>query len=111
MNDKDKTIICLTTCPTASVAQSIAEALVAEHLAACVNRVAGVASTYIWDGKLQNDSEILLIIKTTEARWAELELRLKALHPYELPELISIPVCAGSARYLDWVRQSTSPVM
>lgn len=73
-------------------------------LAAYVNRVPGVMSTYIWDSHLRDDAEILLIMKTTTGRLAELEARLKAIHPYELPELIVIPVTAGNERYLDWVR-------
>ena len=71
-----------------------------EALATCVNRVAGVASTYFWDGRLQDDREILLIIKSTTGRIAELEARLKALHPYQLPELLVLPVSAGNEAYL-----------
>jgi periplasmic divalent cation tolerance protein len=62
----------------------------------------------MWQGKLQNDREIQLVIKTTQQQWATLEARLGALHPYELPELIAIPVCAGNQSYLDWVRQNTA---
>ena len=77
-----------------------------EGLAACVNQVSGVTSTYVWEGRLQRDGEILLIIKTTAGRIGELEARLKALHPYELPELVAFEVSAGNERYLDWVRTS-----
>lgn len=101
-------LLALTTCPTPENAETLATTLVSEGLAACVNQLPGVHSTYLWQGQLQRDSEILLLIKTTATQLAPLEIRLKALHPYELPELIAIPVCAGSLPYLDWVRQNTA---
>lgn len=100
----DQVIVGLSTCPDEATARRIAEVLVSERLATCVNRVPGMVSTYFWDGRLQDDAEILLIIKTTAARLAELEARLKVLHPYELPELIVLPVTGGNERYLQWVR-------
>ena len=100
----EQVIVALSTCPDEATAKRLAEALVSERLATCVNRVAGVASTYFWDGRLQDDAEILLIIKTTAARLAGLEARLQALHPYELPELVVLPVAGGNERYLQWVR-------
>jgi periplasmic divalent cation tolerance protein len=106
MTEKDKVLVALTSCPSAEVAETIAQALVSERLAACVNRVPGVASTYIWDGEVQTDNEYLLVIKTTESRIEALKTRLNALHPYELPELVAIPVCAGAETYLDWVRDT-----
>jgi periplasmic divalent cation tolerance protein len=96
-------IIALTTCPDEDCARSIATTLVTERLAACVNRVPGVRSTYFWDGRLQDDSEVLLIIKTSEARLPDIETRLKALHPYELPELVALRIEGGSQPYLDWL--------
>jgi periplasmic divalent cation tolerance protein len=101
-------ILALSTCPDDVAARQIAEALVTEGLATCVNRVAGVQSNYVWNGQLQNDSETLLMIKTTTVRIAELEARLKALHPYELPELLVLPVAGGNEPYLDWVRQGVA---
>lgn len=100
----DQVIVALSTCPNEATARALAETLVTERLATCVNRLAGVTSTYFWDGRLQEDAEILLIIKTTAARQAELEARLKALHPYELPELVVLPVAGGNEPYLQWVR-------
>jgi len=100
----EQVIVGLSTCPDEATAKRIAAALVSERLATCVNRMGGVASTYFWDGRLQDDAEILLIIKTTAARLVELEARLKVLHPYELPELIVLPVTGGNERYLEWVR-------
>ena len=104
----DQVIIAFSTCPDEATARRLAEALVTERLAACVNRVAGATSTYFWDGRLQDDAEILLIIKTTAARLTELEARLTALHPYELPELVVLPVAGGNERYLQWVRTGVS---
>jgi len=106
MTDKAKVIVALTTCPDEKVGVQISKALVAEGLAACVNRVPGVVSTYIWGGTVQTDQEQLLLIKTTEGRFDALKARLSELHPYELPELIAIPVCAGAENYLDWVRHN-----
>ena len=96
-------IIALTTCPDEACAGTIATALVTERLAACVNRVPGVRSTYIWDGRLQDDAEVLLIIKTSDTLLAQVEARLKALHPYELPEWLVLRVEGGSQAYLDWL--------
>ncbi len=97
-------ILALSTCPDSAAAQRIAETLVNERLATCVNRIEGVRSTYVWNDELQDDSEVLLMIKTTAARLGELEARLKALHPYELPELVVLSVTGGNERYLEWVR-------
>ena len=75
---------------------------------AASNRVAGVRSTYRWDGKLCDDAEVLLLIKTLETRFEALEARIRALHPYEVPEIIALPVVAGSTGYLDWVTRGSS---
>lgn len=104
----DQVILALTTCPDEASAQAVATTLVQERLAACVNRVSGLRSTYIWDARLQDEAEILLIIKTTAARLDELQVRLKSLHPYELPELLAIAVAGGNERYLDWVRMGVA---
>ena len=104
----DTPVVALSTCPNEQVAQAIAEALVSEGLAACVNQVANVRSTYFWDGRLQNESEILLIIKTVAGRLQAVDARLKALHPYDLPELVALEVIGGNERYLDWVRSGAS---
>lgn len=101
----DQVIVALCTCPDEATATTIARQLVEERLATCVNRVAGVRSVYFWDGRLQDEAEVLLIMKTTAARLSELEARLKVLHPYELPELIALPASGGNERYLEWVRQ------
>jgi periplasmic divalent cation tolerance protein len=96
-------ILVLCSCPEESVALDIARVLVIEGLAACVHRVAVGASIYRWEGQLCEQVEQLLMIKTTPARYEALEMRLKALHPYEIPEIIAIPVVAGSRQYLAWL--------
>ncbi|HEU4670368.1 MAG TPA: divalent-cation tolerance protein CutA [Dyella sp.] len=100
----DDVLVCLSTCPDADTARSLAEALVSESLAACVNQLPGAISTYAWQGRLHSDPEVLLVIKTTAARFERLRARLIALHPYEVPELLALPVVDGHAPYLDWVR-------
>lgn len=104
----DPVVLALSTCPDEATAARIAAVLVQEGLVTCVNRMPGLRSTYIWDGRLHDEPEILLIMKTTAGRLAGLETRLQALHPYELPELVAVPVCGGSQRYLDWVRSGTA---
>lgn len=104
----DQVIVAPSTCPDAAAAQRLAQALVTERLATCVNRIDGIRSTYVWNGELQDDSEVLLIIKSTTGRLGELEARLKALHPYELPEWVVLPVAGGNERYLEWVRQGVA---
>lgn len=104
----EQVIVALSSCPDEAAAQRLAQALVSEQLATCVNRLPGMTSTYFWDGRLQDEAEILLIIKTTAARLAELQARLTALHPYDLPELVALPVVGGNEPYLQWVRNGVS---
>jgi periplasmic divalent cation tolerance protein len=106
MIEKDKIVVAMTACPSREVADHVARTLVGERLAACVNQIPGVTSTYIWRGKLQTDAEVVLMMKTTVGKFDTLKLRVKELHPYELPELIAIPVCAGAENYLAWVRET-----
>lgn len=101
-------LLCLSTCPDAATAARIAHALVDERLAACVNRVPGIASTYRWQGQIHDDAEVLLLIKTTRERFAALRERLLALHPYETPELIALDIADGSPAYLDWLAAETA---
>lgn len=101
-------LLCLCTCPDAASAQKLAGTLVGERLAACVNRLPGVLSTYRWQGEVNTDNEELLLIKTTADRFEALKARLLALHPYELPELIALPIERGHAAYLDWVRANVA---
>lgn len=102
-------VLVLCTCPDESVALDIARILVKEGLAACVNRVPALTLIYLWQGRLCEESEQLLVIKTVPARYEALEMRLKALHPYEIPEIIAIPVVTGSSQYLAWLTAATAP--
>lgn len=88
-------------------AARIAEALVSERLAACVNIVGQIESVYRWEGKVTRDNEVLMIIKTTDERYDELERRVKELHSYTLPEVIAFRINRGSEDYLNWLRDST----
>lgn len=99
-------LLALTTCPDAGCAAHLASVLVGERLAACVNRLPGAVSTYRWEDKVQEDAEVLLLIKTTVERLPALRERLLALHPYDVPELIAMPIADGLPAYLDWLRQS-----
>ena len=94
----------LTTCPDEAVAARMARDLVESGLAACVSRIGPVHSTYRWQGALQDEPEVLLVIKTVSTRYSELEMRLKSLHPYDVPEIVALPVTAGSAEYLSWLQ-------
>jgi periplasmic divalent cation tolerance protein len=98
-------IVAFSTCPDEAAAKRIADALVTERLATCVNRVGNARSSYIWDGRLQDEGEILLIIKTVGDRLAALRARLLELHPYDLPELIATEVIDGNEPYLEWIRR------
>lgn len=100
-------ILALSSCPDEASAQAIANALVSERLATCVNRMAQVRSTYVWDGRLHDEAEILLMMKTTADRLEALQARLQQLHPYELPELLTIAV-GGNEQYLEWVRMGVA---
>jgi periplasmic divalent cation tolerance protein len=98
-----RALVVLTTCASAEEASGLAAALVEQRLAACVNSLANVSSTYRWQGRLQRDEENLLVIKTTEARFAAVEQLIRARSSYELPEVLAVPVQVGSSAYLRWL--------
>lgn len=104
MNEKYILVLC--TCPEDVVAARIATALVEERLAACVNRIPRMVSTYRWEGKVKTDTEALLLIKTAGSLLEALTQRIEELHPYELPEVIALPIAGGSERYLAWLGQN-----
>ncbi|MEJ2048086.1 MAG: divalent-cation tolerance protein CutA [Dehalococcoidia bacterium] len=93
----------LSTCPSMEVAEALAEMLVTEKLAACVNILPGAHSIYEWKGKVEKEQEFVLLIKSRKDRLQRLEERLLAEHPYELPELIAVPIESGLASYLTWI--------
>ena len=100
--------VVLVTAPDAEVAASLARRLVEERLAACGNVVPGVRSIYRWQGRVEDDAEVLLVLKTRAERCDALAARVQALHPYELPEVVALPVAGGSIPYLDWVLQESA---
>jgi periplasmic divalent cation tolerance protein len=100
-------IVILTTCASEEEAVKIARALVEESLAACVNVVSPVRSIYRWEGKIWDEKEWLLIIKTGRERFEQLESKIKSLHSYSVPEIICLPVVEGSFAYLEWLEEMT----
>lgn len=100
-------LLCLCTCPDSTSAASIAETLVDERLAACVSQLPGLRSVYRWQGQVERADEVMLLMKTTDARLDALGERLRQLHPSELPELIAVEAAGGLAPYLEWVIQQT----
>lgn len=95
------------TCNSAEIASSIAETLVNKKLAACVNIVNGIESVYQWQGKIEHEQEILLIIKTRQSLFSQLEQIIQELHNYELPEIIAVSVSSGEKNYLNWIQSAT----
>lgn len=100
--------VVLCTCPDAKSAQLIATCLVENQLAACVNVIAGVSSVYLWQGKVEQAQEWQLVIKSRTQHFAQIAQQIKAIHPYDVPELIALPIEQGSQDYLQWLTQSTS---
>lgn len=105
----ENVVIVLTNCPDAAVADRMARTLVEQGLAACVNQLPPVNSIYRWQGAVERAVEVPLLIKTTRERLPEAEVAIRGLHPYELPEIIAIPVVAGWQAYLRWVVDETQP--
>jgi len=102
------TILVISTLPDRDAAEKMAYFLIEQQLAACVNILPGVTSVYRWQGKVESANETILLIKTTMARYPALETAIKAQHPYELPEIIAVPINAGLPAYLAWVATETS---
>ena len=99
--------IVFNTCPDEETAERIANALLDQRLAACINIVPGLRSIYNWKGKRENGTEVLLMIKSPTGVYAELETVLRGMHPYELPEIIAVPISAGLTAYLEWIGSET----
>ena len=98
----------LMTAPDAEIAERLGRTLVEERLAACANVVPGVISLYRWEGNMQRDDEVLVILKTTDEAFEALKARAVALHPYDVPEVLALSVVDGHGPYLDWVRAEVS---
>lgn len=100
-------MIVFVTCGSEEEALNISRALVEERLAACVNLISPIRSMYRWEEKIWDEKEWLLIIKTQRKRFQEVETRVKSLHSYSVPEIIALPIIAGSYSYLDWLTEMT----
>lgn len=101
--------VVLCTCPDSACAARLAGGLVEHGLAACVNVIDGIRSIYRWQGEVSDDSETLMIIKTTGSRYPELQRWLERHHPYDVPEVIALDVSEGAPSYLEWVASQTRP--
>ncbi|MDD4929047.1 MAG: divalent-cation tolerance protein CutA [Gallionella sp.] len=106
MND---ILLVLTNLPDAVSAQKLACQIIESRAAACVNQLPACISTYRWNDKIETTCEVPLLIKTSKDSYPRLEALIRAAHPYELPEIIAVPVTAGLPAYLDWVNQETLP--
>jgi periplasmic divalent cation tolerance protein len=102
-------LLVFTNLPERAAAERLAEALIAKRLAACINILAPCRSVYRWQGAVQHEEEHPVLIKTTRAAYAELEAEIRARHPYELPEIVAVPIERGLPAYLDWVAAETAP--
>ncbi len=107
----EQALIVMTNVPDAELAKSLAHTLVERRLAACVNIMPAVQSIYRWQGAVEHASEVSLMIKSTQARYAELEAAIVALHPYDVPEVIALPIVAGLPAYLNWIIAETGKEM
>ena len=99
-------IVILSTTDTPELAKQIAAAIVGAHEAACVNIVPAIRSIYRWEGKVQDEGECLLLIKSTSERFEAVRSRIRRLHTYQTPEVIALPITAGDSDYLSWLRSS-----
>lgn len=102
----EKFVQMVTTAPNRAAARRIARVLVDRRLAACTQIIGQIESVYRWQGKVETAREWLCLIKTSRARLREVALAIEALHPYDTPEIIALPITAGSRRYLDWIAAS-----
>ena len=102
-------IVVLCTCPDNTSARELAHTLLSEKLAACVNLIPQVTSLYYWQGKMEESQEVQLVIKTRRTMFGVLQERLLALHPYEVPEILALPILCGNPAYLQWVQEQTTP--
>ena len=103
-------VVVMVTTASQDEAAKIADQVVQSRLAACASMIPTVRSTYWWEGKLMNDQESLLLIKTTSDKFSSLEAMIRNIHSYKVPEIIAIPVSHGFSPYLDWVHRETSQV-
>lgn len=105
MESTDDCLLVFTTFPNSEIAQKLGTELVEKQLAACVNLLSPATSIYAWQGKIEMEPEIPAILKTTRTAFPKLEAELRELHPYEVPEIVGLPIEVGSAPYLAWIRE------
>lgn len=105
---KSEIIIVFVTVPGLREGSRISKAILTSRLAACVNVIPGVQSIYKWKGKIVQEKEAMLVLKTTRLRYRKLEQKIKELHPYEVPEVIAIPLICGSPQYVEWVTREVA---
>jgi len=108
VNAQDSEVVVLVTTASYEEAEKIGRIIVESRLAACANVLNGMRSIFRWDNKINVENECLMIIKTTLQRYSELEAVIRQHHSYSVPEIIALPVVAGSAPYLNWIRSETS---
>jgi periplasmic divalent cation tolerance protein len=101
-------ILIVSTADTLKLAEEIASALVENHEAACVNIVPGIRSVYRWEGKMTEDEEVLLLIKSVKEKFEAIRYRIRSIHTYQIPEVIALPITDGDANYLNWLRKQLS---
>ena len=107
-SDESETLLVLTNLPDRESALRLAQRLVEARLAACVNILNGCTSVYRWKGEIEQAEEVPVLIKTRAARYEELEAAIRELHPYEVPEVIAVPITSGLPDYLEWVAEETA---
>lgn len=105
----DDAIIVFMTAANGEEATRLADMLVGAHLAACVQILPEIESVYRWQGKIERSAEVLLLAKTTRGKFNDLEREVRALHSYDTPEIVAVPILNGSAPYLEWLIQATDP--
>jgi periplasmic divalent cation tolerance protein len=101
-------VVVLITAPNEDDAAKMANDLVVSRLAACVNIIRNIRSIYRWQGKIEDEAEVLMLVKTRKEHFKDLEKRVRGLHPYTVPEIIALPIIEGSEGYLGWLREETS---
>lgn len=107
MKSMSEAIVVLVTCGSEEEAAKIANSLVEERLAACVNIISPVRSIYRWEGKIWDEREWMLVIKTLKKRFEDLEKKVKSIHSYSVPEIVALPIAEGSASYIKWLEEMT----
>jgi periplasmic divalent cation tolerance protein len=106
MSENKAYLLVLCSCPDPEIATTIAENIVAQHLAACINIIPGMKSVYHWQGNVESAEESLMVIKTHQQKLSSLQNTITTMHPYEVPEIISLDISAGLPKYLQWISSS-----